>query len=122
VTGRCPKAVVAVANQLLQQASPARTTLLEPLPKAEQGEIHFVQKRTQVEEFTYVLRSIAKRLNEGVAPNDIIVLVPRKKLGRDFVEYANQRRDAVGLRDQQKFAFILKPDFNEKGEGTDSSS
>jgi DNA helicase II / ATP-dependent DNA helicase PcrA len=114
VTGRCPWRVVAVANQLLQQASPGRTELLQPLESAELGEVHFVQKQTQAEEFAYSLASVAGRIRSGVKPTDIIVLVPRKKLGREFVQYANAKKQTVGMNDEAKFAFILKPEFNEK--------
>ena len=61
-----------LANQLLQQATPTRKDLLEPLESAETGEVHFIQKKTQAEEFAYVLGSVAQRIRAGVKPIDII--------------------------------------------------
>ena len=114
VTGRCPKSVVAFANQLLRQTSPTRTELLQPLDGAEAGEVHFVQKETQLGEFEFLLRSIGQRIRSGAAAERIIVLVPRKKLGHDFVEHANSRKASVGFPPETIFAFVLKPEFTEK--------
>ena len=86
-TWRCPKSVVKYANQLLQQADPARTALMDTPATAHEGEVTFVQKANQDGEFQYVLSSIAARISAGAGPEDIIVLVPRKKLGADFVKY-----------------------------------
>ncbi|MGC2194935.1 MAG: UvrD-helicase domain-containing protein, partial [Terriglobales bacterium] len=57
-TYRCPKRVIDVANQLLKQADPKRTQLLAAASADENGEVHFIQKDTQEQEFRYVLDAI----------------------------------------------------------------
>ena len=65
-TGRCPKPVVDIANQLLRQAEPGRFQLLESV-STEPGEVHFVRQDNQESEFRYVLKSIACSLQEGAS-------------------------------------------------------
>jgi DNA helicase-2/ATP-dependent DNA helicase PcrA len=112
VTGRCAKRIVYFARQLLLQNEPQRTDLLEALPNAPDGEVHFVRRRTQEEEFAYVLQSIAAGVRSGALHKDIIVLVPRRKLGSEFVTYANAHWSEQGLASPPPFAFVLKPDFS----------
>lgn len=106
-TGRCPGKIAAIANQLLLQADPSRTHLLESTLDDE-GEVHFVQKENQTEEFAYILRSIAERLSVGALPENIIVLVPKKPLGVQFVEYAKANRGQVGVPSGTQFKFDSK--------------
>jgi DNA helicase II / ATP-dependent DNA helicase PcrA len=111
VTGRCPKNIAEVANQLLKQADPARQDLLQ----AEQdgGEVHFVRKETQIEEFEQALVSIAGRLKAGVSAEDILVLVPRRQLGKEFADYANAHREQAGVPEGAGFEFVSKLAFTE---------
>ena len=111
-TGRCAKAVVKIANQLLTQADPARTSLLESV-SSEAGEVHFVRRDTQEDEFRYVLESIGSRMNDGAPAKEIIVLVPRIKLGKEFVSYANANSSRFGLRAGLQFAFSAKADLTQ---------
>src|SRR5258708_14039817 len=67
----------------------------------------------QEEEFEYLLRSLSVRIAGGVEPKEILVLVPRKKLGQEFVAYANARRNQAGLSAAVNFVFSGKPEFTE---------
>ena len=108
-SGRCGKKIIGVANQLLRQTDPNRTVLLKPLPDAEDGEVALVQKDKQDDEFTFVLNDIIRKVNNGVSSKEIIVLVPRKKLGLDFVKYAKEQQ----LPDNLSFQFVVKGKLTE---------
>lgn len=111
-TGRCAKSIVRVARELLKQSEPTRTELLEALPRNEEGEVHFVRKQTQDEEFAHVLKQISSKLNAKVPPNEIIVLVPRKKLGQEFADYAEKNKESVGISQADaSFNLISKVKF-----------
>ncbi|MFZ2025100.1 MAG: ATP-dependent helicase [Microgenomates group bacterium] len=107
-TGRCAKKIIGYANQLLLQNEPTRTNLLQPLPDKEDGEVHFIKRNTQDEEFDYVITRIKELTNSGVEPKDILVLSPKKKLGNIFVKYATDNQDDEGA---VKFAFLQKSEF-----------
>lgn len=114
-TGRCAKRIIEVARALLQQSEPTRTDLPEALPTNEDGEVHFVRKDTQDDEFKYVLRQISSKVKEGVSPEDIFVLVPKKKLGLEFADYAEKRKEENGLDSETaKFKFIAKPEYSDE--------
>lgn len=113
VTIRCPRRVVAVANQLLQQVEPGRTNFVKSLPNAAQGEVHFVQKKKQEEEFGYILSSVSGRIKTGASAQSIIVLTPRRKLGTDFTNYALSEKEHFGIPSETTFSFVLKPKFTD---------
>ena len=113
-TWRCPSLIVEYANQLLKQIDPLRTDLLRARSDAARGTVDFIRKDTQEHEFQYVLRSIADRLISGTPAHDIIVLVPRKQLGADFVTFANSKIATVGIPAANNFCLSLKPEFNVK--------
>ncbi|NTW15677.1 MAG: ATP-dependent helicase [Candidatus Moranbacteria bacterium] len=106
-TGRCPRKVVEIANQILKQMDPARTVFLEPL-REDEGEVNFIVRNTQTEEFEYILRSVAERLRSGAKPQDIFILTPRNPLGINFVDYANTNKEKFGIEDTFKFDSKLK--------------
>lgn len=108
-TGRCAKKIIEVANQLLLQSNPTRTDLLKPLPDKEDGEVHFVQRNTQDEEFNYVIERIKTLIQNGVLPKDILVLSPKKKLANLFVKHAMENQSE---EDALKFAFLQKKDLS----------
>lgn len=108
-TGRCAKKIITVSNQLLLQAEPTRTNLLQPLPEKEEGEVHFVRRDTQDEEFDYVVGKIAELVQSGIRPEDILVLTPRKKLGDMFVQHAKTNQEDGNAID---FAFLQKKEFS----------
>lgn len=108
-SGRCGKKIIGIANQLLKQADPNRTVLLKPLPGAEGGEVALVQKAKQNDEFSFVLNDIIEKVKNGVNPKEVIVLVPRKKLGLDFVKYAREQQ----LPENLSFQFVVKGKFSE---------
>jgi DNA helicase-2/ATP-dependent DNA helicase PcrA len=112
-TGRCPRQIVAIANQFLLQSKPDRTSLLEAT-KRDEGELALVQKNDQPEEFEHVLSSISGRLRQGSKPSRIVVLVPRTKLGTDFAEYAGDEGARFGVPEGVQFRFVLKPEFSER--------
>jgi|GEM_PF-1722266 len=112
VTGRCPRSVVSIANQLIIQADPGTANLLEAL-RPDEGEVHFVQKNSQHAEFQHVVDSISARLRAGVTPDNLIVLSPKRKLGADFVEYFNANKVAAGIPEAQSCVFESKQDLSE---------
>ncbi len=112
VTRRCPIKVIEIANQFLQQIEPARTKLLEPFPGAIEGYTRFVMKDFQSDEFNSIIEDIADKIKNGDDPASFLILVPKKKLGVDFVEYANSVRDSAGIPDEYHFSFNAKPEFS----------
>ncbi len=96
-TGRCAKKIVELGNQILKQADPYRTNLLKPLPSAMDGSVAIERHNTQQEEYDSIIGSIKTRLSEGAVPSEILVLVPKKKLGKDFVTYANAQSLPSGV-------------------------
>jgi len=109
---RCPKKIINVANQLLLQDEPPRTNLINPLPNEEEGEVNFKSFKNQGKEFNFILSSIINRLKKDVAPENIIILVPRKKLGKEFVKFANEKENGK-ISDSVNFAFIQKMGFSD---------
>lgn len=108
-SGRCGKKIISIANQLLKQANPSRAILLKPLPDAEDGVVALVQKDKQNDEFSFVLNDIIEKVQNGVDPKEIIVLVPRKKLGLDFVRHAREQKVPGNL----SFRFVVKGKYSE---------
>jgi DNA helicase-2/ATP-dependent DNA helicase PcrA len=106
---RCAKKIINIANQLLKQADPGRTELLQPLPDAMDGEVFFKGENMQEDEFNFVLNSIVKKVKCGVDPEEIIVLVPRNELGHEFAKFAQKKQ----LLDNLSFKFILKDQYSE---------
>lgn len=113
-SGRCGKKIINVANQLLTQANPQRTQLIQPLPNAEDGEVKLLTKNTQQEEFEDILDSIAARLNAGVDAKEIFVLVPRRKLGIEFARFANAEKQNKNINNSISFHFTVKSALTEK--------
>jgi superfamily I DNA/RNA helicase len=108
VTGRCPRSVITYANRLLLQAAPARQDLIQPLPTAIDGEVRFVRRDNQNQEFDFVLESIARRLHTGTVASDIVVLTPRRKLSAEFATYASFHKTRVGIPDQIAITSVQK--------------
>ena len=104
---------MSLANQLLVQAEPGRTELLKA-GRDEKGEVHFFKSQKQSDEFEKVVGSIATRLHGGASPEDIIVLVPRRKLGRAFADFANSNAESFGISAPINFALVLKAEFTER--------
>lgn len=111
-SGRCPKKVIDVACQLLLQDNPSRLDFIKPLSYKEEGKIKFKVFKNQEEEFSFVLSSITVQLGKNIKPKDIIMLVPRKKLGMEFVKFANEKKDR-SINDSVDFAFIQKVGFSD---------
>lgn len=107
-SGRCAKKIINVANQLLRQGNPSRTEFLLPLPEAIEGKASLVQKDKQEDEFVFVLNAILQGIKNGTNPQDIIVLVPRKKLGAEFVKYTRTQQ----LLDDLLFKFVVKNEYS----------
>jgi DNA helicase II / ATP-dependent DNA helicase PcrA len=111
VSRRCPKKVIAIANQILQQAEPERTNLLQTSLDAVEGNVRFVVKNFQIDEFKCVVDDIAGKIKSGSKPNSFLVLAPKKKLGQEFAEYANSQRSKSGIPSQFNFSFTSKFEF-----------
>lgn len=109
---RCPKKIINIANQLLLQDDPSRKNLIKPLPNKEEGELCVKGFNYQEEEFNFVFSSIMKRLKEDTKPEDVIILVPRKKLGIEFTEFANKKMDE-NINSSIHFTFIQKIEFSD---------
>lgn len=85
-TLRCPKAVVAIARQLLTQPDPLR-----PHPENKDGAVRLVRTNTQESEFAFVLGQITALLHlPDVKPEDVLILVPRKEIGKALKAYADK--------------------------------
>lgn len=97
-TGRCPKTVVGFANKLLQQDDPQRSVLLKPLEDKEEGSVLVKRFNKQDEEFDYVMTDIQSKLSTGISASDILVLVPKKKLGKAFVDYVSDKDEQFSKR------------------------
>jgi len=111
--GRCSTKIIDLANQLLHQANPTRAGELRPLPNAPEGQTNFIRKETQDEEFEYILNDIKERVQEeGKNPKDLLILVPRRKLGVDFATYANGQLTEEE-RESYHFEFTSKIDFSQ---------
>ncbi len=89
--GRSSKKIINLANELLKQADPRRTSLLKPLPDKEDGLVKIQRFDTQDLEFESVFNEIDNIISNGEKPEEILVLIPRKKLGVEFVKYANDK-------------------------------
>jgi len=110
-TYRCPRSVVEAANSLLVQAEPGRANLVAAHVGAVAGEVHFIRRDTQDEEFAYVARAIADRPAAGVQPSNILVLAPRRKLAALFTEYVEANRAQLGVADGVRFATAQKDEL-----------
>lgn len=108
-SGRCGKKIISVANQILKQADPNRTVLLKPLPNADDGEVTLVRKEKQEDEFRFVLNDIVAKVQNGVDPKEIVVLVPRKKLGAEFVNYTTKTQQ---LPNNLSFKLVVKNEYS----------
>jgi DNA helicase-2/ATP-dependent DNA helicase PcrA len=113
VTGRCPKEIVKRANELLSQANPSREELLECKEGQIDGEVHFIQQNTQEMEFDSVLERIARLLNQGCEPEQIIVLSPKQPLAFEFAKYAEDRKNVHGVSNNVDFVVTLRPVFTD---------
>jgi len=89
-SGRCSKKILGIANQILLQLEPNRKDLLKPLDSLKTGETKLNTYNTQEDEFNGVLSSIVKKIENGVRPENIFILVPRKKIGRDFIDFTGK--------------------------------
>lgn len=85
--GRCGRKIVDFANKLLIQANPARTQLPKPLSTNPEGEVIMPPPfQVQSNEFRYTLGEVARRLKQGVKPEEILVLVPKTGLAAEFIK------------------------------------
>jgi superfamily I DNA/RNA helicase len=109
---RCPVSVINLANQLLLQGEPSRTNLLVPLEGAREGQVRFVRKNFQEEEFEAIVTDLAAKLAAGAQPSSFLILTPKKKLGAKFAEYANSIKQEIGIQDEFSFVFAAKPEFS----------
>lgn len=112
VSRRCPKKIIDVANQILQQAEPGRENLLQPSSNAAEGDIRFVSKNFQIDEFDCVINDIAEKIKSGSKPDSFLILVPKKKLGQEFVEYANSQLNKFNISSQYNFSFTSRIEFD----------
>ena len=106
--GRSAKKIVNLANEFLKQADPGRTSLLKPLPDKENGSVKIQRFNIQDQEFEFVFNEIDKVITEGERPGEILVLVPRKKIGFEYVKYANAKLQGKSY----SYHLTSKIDFN----------
>lgn len=87
---RCPKSVVHMASSLISYNS-NRTLgdLKEYMPNPE-GKVEILQFSTQEQEIKGLSKLIQDDINSGlIKPEDILVLVPSRHIGREFTEQLN---------------------------------
>lgn len=89
--GRCAKKITRLANKILLQDDPLRTSLLKPLDNSEEGNVVIVSKNTQDDEFDYIYNKTVKKISSGIKPEKILILFPRKKLCNEFVNFSNSK-------------------------------
>ncbi|HAT8221297.1 TPA: AAA family ATPase, partial [Legionella pneumophila] len=104
---RCSKKILDISNQLLKQLEPTKTEFLQSLPNAENGEVTLIQKDTQPEEFEFIYTSIIEKISSGVDPKEILILVPKKKLGTDFKLFMDNKK-----LETLKFQLFTKNELN----------
>lgn len=89
---RCPQLVVHLANSLIRSNTSREDRELIPRPTNPAGEVHIVQWDTMNAEAEGLAAFIQARTQSGeVAAGDVLVLVPRRKIGyaiRDALEAA----------------------------------
>ncbi|MCE5193938.1 MAG: ATP-dependent helicase [Nitrospiraceae bacterium] len=112
-SGRCSTKILDLANKLLIQFDPTRKKL-KTLPNAITGEVQLIQKQYQDEEFEEILTLIDTRLNSDASPKDIFILVPRKKLGIDFVKFATAKKENHHMLVDIVFRFAVKGAFTDR--------
>ena len=96
---RNPTRVVEVANSLIANNHPPNTPpILKPRPKNPHGEIHTVRWSTIDEEAEGIAKYI-KHLtdNRGYKSKDILIMVPRKILGRRVQRIMNEQNISVNF-------------------------
>ncbi|MGB7202665.1 MAG: ATP-dependent helicase [Pyrinomonadaceae bacterium] len=109
--GRCAVNILNVANQLLVQEKPDRVDLPLPLPDKPDGEVFLLKPfDSQEKEFCFVFEAIRTQIEKGSSPSDTLVLVPKYKLGKDFVDYTNER--ATELPEGVNFKLVNTPKFS----------
>ena len=107
--GRCDTEVLHFANQILTQENPARTVLPMPIEGKEAGSVtRPAPFQSQENEFNYVLDSIKALVDQGVAPKDILILVPKKKLGPVFLSTISNRLNEI---EGTEFKLANPPEF-----------
>jgi DNA helicase-2/ATP-dependent DNA helicase PcrA len=104
-TGRCAKKIVEFANKLLIQDMPSRTILLKPLARNEDGQVDIRKLDTQEDEFDFVIESIKSDLAHGENAKEIIVLVPKKKLGVELFKHSKNINAGVDFKISNKIEF-----------------
>ena len=110
--GRCDKKILEVANQFLVQESPDRQDLPQPLNGKPDGSVDIRPAfRLQSGEYRFIVDSITERLESGEDAKDILVLVPKPKLGQEFMTYLASE-DLV-LPNGCKFELVSRPKFTE---------
>lgn len=110
--GRSDKKILNLANQLLLQDSPLRLKLPIPLANMAEGDVNMPHFQNQMLEFEHILDSIITKNKNGIKPDDIIILVPKKKLGEQFIEYVANSTDKLSTL-KIGFDLIQKPEFTE---------
>lgn len=107
-TGRCGKKVIGEANKILCLINPTRSNQLKPLPGSIDDSFDIFQFPNQENEFQFVIDSINKIIDKGVSPEEIIVLTPRRQLGKDLVKFATEKTESI-----LKYKFVSKDDYSE---------
>ncbi len=79
---RCPRAVVAAANELIKHNQDREPRILQPKPSAGEGEIHVVQWQNIEQEAEGLAKFIAHRIQSGsVSAGRVLVLTARRQFG-----------------------------------------
>lgn len=114
-SGRCAEKIIDIANKILVQADP-NCKKLKPRDNAEEGEVKILANKYQEKEFEKIFYLILEKINLGVRCKDILVLVPRKKLGMEFANYANNIKIEQKIDKDFLFIFTIGNTFNEREE------
>lgn len=79
---RCPTAIVNYANTLIEKNTGRIDKKLETHSAFQEGKCELLESLTPTEELDNVVKMVNEEITNGLNPNDIVVLAPRKDRGR----------------------------------------
>lgn len=110
---RCPKKIVNMASSLISKNKSRIPGDLKEYAKNSEGEVHLVQWKTHDEEIKGISKIICRELELNVInPNDVLVLVPNKKIGLNVSEalkvYDIRSKQSMDLMDFKENRYLYE--------------
>jgi superfamily I DNA/RNA helicase len=88
---RCPKKIVELANNLIQHNTDRTLDNLIPFPDNDDGIVNVIQWDTLENEIFGIAEIVAKEINNGLEPEDILILTPRRLIGYELRDIINSK-------------------------------